>query len=469
MASSLQTTESPPGREGTLPSPFDFEQEPKIREWTQFELDTACSLICKHEHLSTSKEKLKRFSLRRGNRGAGDADDWTLQFATKLNEALHGVHYKHDIPVTDVRELMDFIETRNQTVMAYIKRQSAPFRITRSKKYVFQRLRNTFNHAFRKWTIVRRKERRHLSIETGEEMPRLGWADRYPSSQNQDNYLLGTAPIQKNTPQFASTEGGWISNSVYGRGSHEGLYINTTAGSGLDPSAYSLQRPILSEKPSLRLHHKRHRIQSLPIPPPPPSLDPPTQCEQVEVQPFETYDMGIYGGAEPDERSHTTRHVYHDHLDPALSATPYSPISPAFYNHADLRQSIHPTGPRPKTPMVMPSHAYHYHSELQQSLYPTDSAPGSLTLLEHVSPYGPMHRGFQYPEPPQDNRNFDYIGILETPTSPSSLTYMSGAASTMVVGGDTGAQSPIKPIYEDESGNDFYPVSGGYSEYSLGY
>ncbi|TGJ81001.1 hypothetical protein E0Z10_g7751 [Xylaria hypoxylon] len=463
MATSSETIVSFPSREDTLPSPFDFEQGREVRKWSQFELDTVCSLICKHEHLCTSKEELRGHSRRDGE----DPDDRALRFATKLNETLNGVRYKHDILVADVRELMDFIETKNRTVMAYIERQSTPFRVTRSKKYAFRRLCNTFNSAFRKWAIICRERRRCPSNKDDEEISGLSWIDRYLSSQNKDNYLLGATRIQKNAQLFENTERGWISNSVYARRSCEGPYINTTSGSGLDPNAHSLQRHALSAKHSFRLHHRnRHRIQAFPPPPPPPlsSPGPPTQYGQVEIQPFEAYDMAIHEGTEAETHIHSSRPAYHDYPDPIISAPPYSPASPALYGYADLRQTIHPTGPKPNTPMAiaMTSPAYH------RRLPPAGSTLGSLTLLEHASPYSPMHMGYKYPEPPQDNENFNYSGILEAPTSPSSPIYMPSAASA-VIGANTGGQSSVEPVCENPSGNDFYLASGGYRGYSLDY
>ncbi|KAJ8126054.1 hypothetical protein O1611_g7585 [Lasiodiplodia mahajangana] len=169
MASSSGTVGSSPSSGDSPPTSLDSEQRPPapIREWTQFELDTVCALICKHEEL-TFKADLKTRS-RRGKKGGGGSDDWALQFATNLNEALHGIHgYKYDIPVDDVRELMDFIETKNASVMAYIKRQMAPFRITRSTKYAFQRLCYDFNFAFYDWTVIRRERRQNPNMSDAE-------------------------------------------------------------------------------------------------------------------------------------------------------------------------------------------------------------------------------------------------------------------------------------------------------------
>lgn len=186
MENSSDTIGSFPSWEESPPSALSADRGPKIREWSQFELDTVCALICKHEHRQIPKKR----SCRGGTDGKNSNEDWALLFATKLNEALHGPgEYQHDIPVADVCELMDFIETKHQLFMAYISRQSTPFRITRSKKYAFQRLCNDFNNALYKWAIKRQERHQNTSIGTDKEMSRVDWLDCYLSNPNQGKYI----------------------------------------------------------------------------------------------------------------------------------------------------------------------------------------------------------------------------------------------------------------------------------------
>ncbi|KAI3338953.1 hypothetical protein F4824DRAFT_488260 [Ustulina deusta] len=479
MPSSLEAMESSPSGESISQLPSNSEQELKVREWSQFELDTVCALICKYEHYGTSKKKAKRRSRTRDTDGEHQenyARDWALRFATKLNEALHGMrNYKHDIPVADVRELMDFIETKNKTVMAYIKRQSIPFRVTRSKKYAFQRLCNNFNNNFYKWTLVRREQRRNPNVDTEEEqISRLSWVDYYVSSRNKENHLLGAARIQRNAQLLAKTESGWISNSAYARRSREVTGINTTSGSGQDLNAHSPRQSMLPAKPGRRFRHQNpRRIMSRPPPPPPPpppSSGLPAQYKQVGIQPFKKYDMASYGGMEAETHTRPTRRACHDYLDlTPPSPTPLPPTSPSYLGHADLRQTIHPTGPRPETPLP----TYQDHSGLQQSIHMMGQQPGtlgSLTSLAHASPYGtPIHKGYQHPEPRQEKGNFDHRRVAEAPASPLSPMYTSGTMSTGMARANAEAQAPIEPLYEDGYGNELYPTGGGYSEYSVNY
>ncbi|KAI8949945.1 hypothetical protein F4801DRAFT_602691 [Xylaria longipes] len=475
MENSSEIMVSSPSFEESPPSSLSSERVPevrssRVREWSQFELDTACALICKHEHRQTSK---RRF--RRGDTEGKDSDeDWALQFATKLNEALHGVdEYRYDIPVADVCELMDFIETKNQIFMAYISRQPTPFRITRSKKYAFQRLCNDFNNALYKWTVMRRERRQNTKLRTDEEIYRFDSFDRYLSNPIQaDAYLLGASRIQKipDAGSSAPAERGWISNSVYAQRNREGPNTNSTSGSS--PEAHSSQCPILPAQPSRRVYRRLNQRGVIPPPPPAPSLPQPTQYEQMNIQQPKSCDITSSEGIGADVNNHPTRPAYYSHLDPAFLATSYPPSSPTCFGHPELRQSIHPTGPRPETPIVMASPAYQYHSELQQNIYPMDQqldAPGSLTSPVHSSLSNPTFMGCQYPDAVQENGNFDYSSFLETPASPSSPMYIPDAAPAEIMGTQTGGEKPSSYLSELFEQPNFNLASFDYGEYSLNY
>lgn len=197
MVSSSETTGSHPLTEDQSSPPFNLDQEPKVREWSLYELDTVCSLLCKYEHIANSKEKKKKRNSYAGERNGKQledhAGDSVLLFATKLNEALHGTHdYKHDIPLADVKELMDFIETKNEAAIKYIQRQATPFRVTRAKKFAFQRLYHTFNRTFFKWTFMHRERRRNPALGAEEEKTRSDWIDSYLSNQERGEMRLAS-------------------------------------------------------------------------------------------------------------------------------------------------------------------------------------------------------------------------------------------------------------------------------------
>ncbi|KAI0439274.1 hypothetical protein F4803DRAFT_568654 [Xylaria telfairii] len=444
--------------EESPPPALSSDRGPKVREWSQFELDTVCALICKHEH----REIPKRRSRRGGTGGKDSDEDWALMFATKLNEALHGVgEYRYDIAVTDVRELMDFIATKHQLFMAYIGRQSTPFRITRSKKYAFQRLCNDFNNALYEWTIRHRERCQDTSISTDKEMPRANWLDRYLSSPNQDAHLLGAARIHKimNAEFSTPSERGWMSNSAYAQRNREGLNINSTSSSA--PKVHSPQRPIVAARPARSGHRRRNQRRTIPLPPPRPLSSQPTQYEH----------MTSYEGIGADMHSHPTSPAYYVHLDPALSASPYPPTSPAYFNHAELRQSIHPMGPGSETPVVLASPVYQY-SGAQQTIYPMDrqlDAPSFFTSPVHSSVSHPTFMGYQYPEPSQENGGFDYGSVLQTPASPSSPMYFPDAVPAEMTGAPAGEENPSSYL-GDLLGQPNFDVSPfGYGEYSPNY
>ncbi|KAI0879598.1 hypothetical protein GGS24DRAFT_495612 [Hypoxylon argillaceum] len=440
MASSSETMGSSPSWEDSPPSSVDSKQRGKVRDWTQFELATVCALICQHEHRVPHKDRLKtRFRRRRtGGNGTDYARDWVLRFATMLNEAVHGVHgYKNNIPVDDVRELMDFIETKNKAVVAYIERQSAPFRVTRSKKYAFQRLCNNFNDAFYKWTITRRKRLRDPNR-------RSSWVNHDLPGETNYNNLSAASRAQINAESFANAERGNISDSVYAQRSGEAVNTTTSA-----PEARSSRYPVLPVKPVAPPYRQNYyRSTTLPPPPPPP---PTTHYEQMIHQPYTSYGM------ERHEMTETQR-VYHGRPGSTPSSTWYHPpASPAFFGHDNLRQSIHPMGPTPNTPMATASPAYQYNSELYQSGQ-QPVTPGSLAPPMNNDPYTPFYEHYNYPEPPQNGSKYSYNGVTETPISPCSPMHMSGVASTEMMGAQAGAPEPVEDAYGTHYTNDdFYP------------
>ncbi|KAJ2990691.1 hypothetical protein NUW58_g2824 [Xylaria curta] len=428
---------SSPSREDGLTS-SNSEQEREIRMWSQFELDTVCALICKHEQSTTSKTKFKRRPYPRGAGGDGkDLDshvrDWALGFATKLNEALHGAReYKHDIPVTDVRELMDFIEKNNDAIMEYICRQSAPFRITRAKKYVFQRLCNDFNNALCKWTVSRRERRRNPDATIGEELSRLSSAVPNLPSSTKENRFLGVTPIPPPGPK-----------------------------------TYSGQRPVPPPK-QYRLSHRQRRRRIPYIPPPPPLLSPLPSLEQPDAQQFESHYRVRYEDTEAEKCIHPVGSAFDGYLDPTLSAVHHPPASSNFVDHDDLRQSIHPTGPKPATPLALASPTYRCHPRSQQISQPMGEqfdASGILTSPAYSKLFDPASACYHYPEPTQESRNFDYSRFLETPTLPPPPVHNSHTTSARMLGTET---EPVQTICTLEAGS-LSPSSGGYSEHYSSY
>ncbi|KAI0481539.1 hypothetical protein F4859DRAFT_512683 [Xylaria cf. heliscus] len=472
MENSSDTVGSSPSWEESPPS-LSSERVPKVRsrkvrEWSQFELDTVFALICKYKHRKTPKRHFRRRVM-----NSKDADeDHILLFTTRLNEALNGAdEYQCDIPVADVRELMDFLEKKNQTFMEYICRQPTPFRITRSKKYAFQRLCTDFNNAFYKWAIICQERRQIPSINTNEEISGLNSIGHYLSSPNQDSYLLGAARIQKILDAEISipTERGWISNSVYAQRNREGPTTNSTSGSAEKASSH--QRPVLPAKSSRRVHRRRGHYRMVPLVPPPPASPQPIQHEQINAQQYDSCNNEYHEGTGADMHSHPTSPTYNGHLDPTLPASPYPPTSPAYFNHAELRQSIHPTGPRPTTPMAMASPAYQYSSELQETMYPVDqqpNAPGSLTSPAHSCVSNSTFMGYQYPDPAQESRSFSYGSVIETPASPSSPVYIPNTVPTkMMHTTEMGTEEPGPYSSEFVEHSEFGLAPFDYGEYPL--
>ncbi|KAI0128416.1 hypothetical protein BJ170DRAFT_682209 [Xylariales sp. AK1849] len=120
----------------------------KAHEWTPFELNIVLALICKGEHTRLN----------------------SLQFATKVNEALNGNSvgaYDNDIPVGDVEDLLRAVEKNKKGALAFIERQPHPHVLTRTKRRVFER-NLPFDGSLAEWVGGRREEVRRMK----EMMPR---------------------------------------------------------------------------------------------------------------------------------------------------------------------------------------------------------------------------------------------------------------------------------------------------------
>ncbi|KAI1281305.1 hypothetical protein F5Y07DRAFT_412369 [Xylaria sp. FL0933] len=419
MASSSETAGASPSGEATPSSTLSREQGPRVREWSQFELSTVCALMCKFEHEGISKGKTnKRPYAEEAN--ARYLENRARDFATTLNEALHGSHnYKNDIRVSDVRDLLDFIEIENKDVMAYIKRQPVPFRVTRAKKYAFQRLCNNFNDAFYRWVVVRRARHHNLKSIAEQALSRIQEVEHSLSVADKVPKLpLETAPIQKNTQLAESTERGWISNSVYARRSPVSHPANTASAPAQSTEAYLPRGYILPAASLRRAHHQnRHRAMSRP-PPPPSYLSAPSSLSYGDIQsPYSHIGMEAEGYAHP------SRHAYFD-WDPSPTSTPLPPVSPAFSGHDNLRQSIHPMGPKSETPLPL----YQAQSELEQimqTMGQRSNALGQLTSPAHTNPYDiAINQSYQNPTLSQENGASDDTGDFGPRTAPSSPSYM---------------------------------------------
>ncbi|KAI1353115.1 hypothetical protein F5Y01DRAFT_313185 [Xylaria sp. FL0043] len=423
MASSSETAGASPSGEATLSLTLSREQGPRVREWSQFELSTVCALMCKFEHEGISKGKTKKRSYAEES-NARYLENRARDFATTLNGALHGSHnYKNDIRVSDVRELLDFIEIENKDVMAYIKRQPVPFRVTRAKKYAFQRLCNNFNDAFYRWVVVRRARYHNLKsiAEQALSLSRSQVVEHYLSSADKVPKLpLETAPIQKNTQPAESTERGWISNSVYARRSPVSSLANTASAPAQSTEAHLPRGYILPAASLHRAHHQnRRRAMSRP-PPPPPYLSAPSSFSYGDIQsPYSRIGMEAEGYAHP------SRHAYFD-WDPSPTSTPLPPVSPAFSGHDNLRQSIHPMGPKSETPLPL----YQAQSELEQimqTMGQRSNALGQLTSPAHTNPHdAAINQSHQNPTLSQDNGASDDTGVFGPQSSLISYIYMDG-------------------------------------------
>ncbi|KAI1116980.1 hypothetical protein F5Y14DRAFT_457894 [Nemania sp. NC0429] len=402
MADSPENTGSDPSPVNNGPSSLKAQKRLKIHRWRSFELDTVCSLICKHEHRGGSKWELKLRSSPENGSGSKTSEDdaaeeWALQFTTKLNVALNGPrHYKKDIPVADVCELVDFLETEKKAVMAYIKRQAMPFRITRSKKYVFQRLFSDFHHTFYAWAKARREGYRGLDTTTsGEEVSEVSQNNGGLSSQYQGNYPLGTAQIQRSSETVANAERAWGADSAFAQRGYEFSNANRTSASAATQG--------LSSQPVGHASHHQNQYMDTTAPIPRPVSSALSQHE-----------------------------TYNDMLGSDVPSTPsHPPPSPAYFGNESLRQSIHPMGPDPDAPTMTTaaSPAYQYNLDGQAETFPTFQSPGHSTGQAHVvvddNAQISSYEGYnQNPEPQQQQHQrrepFSYGGIPETPASPLS-------------------------------------------------
>ncbi|RYP79169.1 hypothetical protein DL771_000147 [Monosporascus sp. 5C6A] len=105
------------------------------RSWSQFELDAVLALICKGHHTRSP-----------------------IVFTDMLNMAVNGSFGEEDdIPVDDVRELLESLEERHKGAMRFIERQPAPCRLTRRQKLVFAR-ELPFDGSLEEWTVGGRRE-----------------------------------------------------------------------------------------------------------------------------------------------------------------------------------------------------------------------------------------------------------------------------------------------------------------------
>ncbi|KAJ8115575.1 hypothetical protein ONZ43_g4639 [Nemania bipapillata] len=356
---------------------MDSEQKHKVREWTRFELDMVLALVCQHEHRGVYWEKPKEPSRRRrgkGSQGQGGhatsvyTEDRALRFARVLNNALGGIRrFERDIPARDVRELMGFMESEHKTVLEYIERQPAPFRVTRSKKHAFQRVCNNFNIAFPRWVIARRERLRGASMRANVEISRNNRID------------------------------------------HENM----------------LEAEVRADR--------RAQLTSRNTAPSPPT--PPARYEHMARDDMPEAHYGYY--------------VRHDSSPPASWI--YPPASPAFSGHDNLRQSIHPMGPKADTPMTVASPTYQYSSELPKGVHDIGQRSGSPGYfnpsVNNTNAYTPFYEDYHYPEPPQKGSKFDYIGVPETPASPASPMYLPSMASF-----ETEAQERTSEVIKEANG-----------------
>lgn len=104
-------------------------------EWSEFELRTALSLVCRGAHRT------------------GDA----LGFATALNAALNAGDHGRDVPVGEVRRLLARLRDERKGALAFIERQVSR-RVTRTAARVFARGLD-FDGSLREWLVEGRRER----------------------------------------------------------------------------------------------------------------------------------------------------------------------------------------------------------------------------------------------------------------------------------------------------------------------
>jgi len=110
-------------------------QDGEPHQWTEFELRTVLSLIC------------------RGALRSGD----TLGFATALNAALNAGNHGRDIPVAEVRALLAQLREEKKGSLAFIERQTSR-KLTRTIARVFARELD-YDGSLKEWIVDGRRER----------------------------------------------------------------------------------------------------------------------------------------------------------------------------------------------------------------------------------------------------------------------------------------------------------------------
>ena len=118
-----------------MSSPESGSSRTTSHRWTEFELRTVLSLICRRVHIGTD----------------------TLGFATALNKALHGSKHDADIPVAQVGGLLRRLYAEKKGALAFIESLRAR-RITRTAVLVFARNLD-FDGSLFEWDYEGRRQR----------------------------------------------------------------------------------------------------------------------------------------------------------------------------------------------------------------------------------------------------------------------------------------------------------------------
>ncbi|KAI0434127.1 hypothetical protein F5Y09DRAFT_349728 [Xylaria sp. FL1042] len=454
MASSPNSSETmgrSPLRECDLGSLFDPEREPKVRKWSQFELNTVCSLICRFEHEETSKEKTKK-QPHTGDTSSELLDTGARNFATKLNTALHGTRtHMYNISVSDARELLDFVEIEHKPFMELIKRQPAPFRITRTKRSAFQRVCLNFNDAFYKWTMIRRVERRVATSIAEQPLARDDLVEYYESVAFEvHNYRLG--PVQKSAQLSKCTRRGWMSNSVYAQRGRDLPDVNTASVSGQTHRAHSPQRSILSAMSDQRLRHQnRRRIirqRALALFHPDHQVSP-LNHENIQYSNTRT-NTETEGGIHPNSLAFNN--------GPSPTSTPELPPTSSCSSHDSLRQGVLPMVPSPRTPLSATRSPLERDTDL--AAWGSDVL-GQLALPVFSSPVkSPISQGYHSPNLSQESGNPGDTSVVETRDTPLSPLYMTNSMSTGMTGTEAEAEPPFESIYGTDDMEELFPISG---------
>ncbi|KAI0013735.1 hypothetical protein F4779DRAFT_613467 [Xylariaceae sp. FL0662B] len=138
MSSPAKDTPSP--SQGTPSSGKKTPPPSKPRQLTPFELNVVLALICKGDHVGyQSKRK-------------------AANMAHRLNAVLNFKDVENQLSGTDVSDLLTSLQRERKGAFAFLNRQSAPHRLTRLKRQVFERGLD-FDGSLKEWTVGRRKER----------------------------------------------------------------------------------------------------------------------------------------------------------------------------------------------------------------------------------------------------------------------------------------------------------------------